>query len=58
MIFCCFLPPAIRMGFARIIRNFAAVLAWLLGRLPAEILARVRGVAWALAACFVAITEV
>jgi hypothetical protein len=35
---------------------FAAVLAWQLGRLPAETLARVRGVAWALAICFVAIT--
>ena len=35
---------------------FAAVLAWLLARLPAETLARVRGIAWALAICFVAIT--
>src|SRR5438874_2708979 len=35
---------------------FAAILAWLLARLPAEILARVRGIAWALALCFVAIT--
>jgi hypothetical protein len=35
---------------------FAAVLAWLLGRLPAETLARVRGVAWALAICFAAVT--
>ena len=35
---------------------FAAVLAWLLGGLPAEILARVRSIAWALAICFVAIT--
>src|ERR1700747_615 len=35
---------------------FAAVLAWLLGGLPAEILARVRGIAWALAICFGAIT--
>ena len=35
---------------------FAAVLAWLLGALPAEILARVRSIAWALAICFVAIT--
>lgn len=35
---------------------FAAVLAWLLGRLPAESLARVRSIAWALATCFVAIT--
>src|SRR6266496_353901 len=35
---------------------FAAVLAWLLGGLPAEILSRVRGIAWALVVCFVAIT--
>jgi hypothetical protein len=35
---------------------FAAVLAWLLGRLPAETLARVRSIAWALAICFVAVT--
>ncbi len=35
---------------------FAAVLAWLLGGLPAETLARVRSIAWAFALCFVAIT--
>jgi hypothetical protein len=35
---------------------FSAVLAWLLGGLPAETLPRVRGIAWALAGCFVAIT--
>ena len=35
---------------------FAAVIAWVLGGLPAEILARVRSIAWALAICFVAIT--
>jgi hypothetical protein len=35
---------------------FAAVLAWLLGGLPAETLARVRSIAWALAVCFVAVT--
>ena len=35
---------------------FAAVLAWLLGGLPAETLVRVRSIAWALAICFVAIT--
>jgi hypothetical protein len=35
---------------------FAAVLAWLLAALPAETLARVRSIAWALAICFVAIT--
>ena len=35
---------------------FAAVLAWLLSRLPAETLARVRSISWALAICFVAVT--
>ena len=35
---------------------FAAVLAWLLGGLPAETLARVRSIAWALAICFVGVT--
>jgi hypothetical protein len=35
---------------------FAAVLAWLLGGFPAEILARVRSIAWALVICFVAVT--
>jgi hypothetical protein len=35
---------------------FAAVLAWMLGGLPAETLSRVRGIAWALAICFVAVT--
>ena len=35
---------------------FAAVLAWLLAGLPAEILARAHSIAWALAMCFVAIT--
>jgi len=35
---------------------FAAVLAWLLAGLPAEALARVRNIPWALAICFVAIT--
>ena len=34
---------------------FAAVLAWLLGRLPAETLARVQSIAWALAISFVAV---
>jgi len=37
---------------------FAAVLAWQLSRLPAETLARVRSIAWALAICFAAITVV
>jgi hypothetical protein len=35
---------------------FAAVLAWVLGGLPAEILTGARSIAWALAICFVAIT--
>jgi hypothetical protein len=35
---------------------FAGVLAWRLSSLPAETLARVRGIAWALAICFVALT--
>jgi hypothetical protein len=35
---------------------FAAVLAWQLGDLPAEIFARVRNIAWALAISFVAVT--
>ena len=37
---------------------FAALLAWLLARLSAETLGRVRGIAWALALCFVAVTAV
>jgi hypothetical protein len=37
---------------------FAAVLAWLLGGLPAETLARMRGIAWAFALCFAAVTVV
>jgi hypothetical protein len=37
---------------------FAGILAWQLGGLPAEARARLRGVAWALALCFVAITVV
>ena len=35
---------------------FAGVLAWQLSSLPAETLVRVRGMAWALAICFVAVT--
>jgi len=42
--------------FVSVFFVFAAVLAWLLGALPAETLARVRNIAWALAICFVAIT--
>jgi hypothetical protein len=37
---------------------FSAILAWQLGGLPAETLARMRGTAWAFAACFAAITFV
>jgi hypothetical protein len=42
--------------FTSVFLLFAAVLAWLLGGLPTETLARVRSMAWALAICFVAIT--
>jgi hypothetical protein len=37
---------------------FAAVLAWQLGGLPAEIFARMRGTAWGLAISFAAVTAV
>ena len=37
---------------------FSAVLAWQLGGLPADTLARMRGVTWAFALCFAAITVV
>ena len=37
---------------------FASILAWQLGRLPAETLARIRGIAWAFALCFAAVTIV
>ena len=37
---------------------FAAILAWQLGGLPAETLARMRGIQWALAFSFAAITVV
>jgi hypothetical protein len=37
---------------------FAAILAWQLGRLPAAILALMRGTTWAFALCFAAITVV
>jgi hypothetical protein len=36
----------------------SAILAWQLGGLPAESLARMRGIAWAFALCFAAITIV
>src|SRR5579864_1697965 len=42
--------------FFSVFLSFAAVLAWLLGGLPAETLARVRSIAWALAISFFAIT--
>src|SRR5208282_5678343 len=37
---------------------FAAILAWQLGGLPAAALAPMRGIAWAFALCFAAITVV
>ncbi|HEY1262703.1 MAG TPA: hypothetical protein VGF06_04215 [Terriglobales bacterium] len=37
---------------------FAAILAWQLGSLPAETLGRMRGITWAFALCFAAITAV
>ena len=37
---------------------FAAILAWQLGGLPAETLARVRGIGWVFALCFAAIAVV
>jgi hypothetical protein len=37
---------------------FSAILAWQLGGLPAETLARMRGIRWAFALCFAAITVV
>jgi len=37
---------------------FASVLAWQLSRLPVETLALLRGIAWAFALCFAAITFV
>lgn len=37
---------------------FAGILAWQLGGLPAETLARMRGVTWAFGLCFAAITVI
>lgn len=37
---------------------FSAILAWQLGGLPPEILARMRAIAWAFSLCFAAITVV
>jgi hypothetical protein len=42
--------------FVTVLLLLAAVLAWQLGGLPAETLALMRGIAWALALCFAAIT--
>jgi hypothetical protein len=41
--------------FVSVFLVFMAVLAWQLGGLPAESLALMRGIAWVLAICFVAI---
>jgi hypothetical protein len=38
--------------------GFSALLAWQLGRLPAEVLVRLRAMRWAIAACFAVITLV
>jgi hypothetical protein len=42
--------------FVSVFLLLAAVLAWQLGNLPAETMARMRGTAWALAFSFVALT--
>ena len=42
--------------FVSILLFFAAVLAWQLGGMPAGTLAHLRGPAWMLALCFVAVT--
>lgn len=42
--------------FVTVFLLFAAVLAWQLGGVAAETLARMRGIAWAFALCFVVIT--
>jgi len=44
--------------FLTVFLLFTAVLAWQLGGLPAEIFARLRGMAWPLVLCFAAITAV
>ena len=41
--------------FVTVFLLFAAVLAWQLGGLPAETLARMRGIAWAFGVCFAAV---
>ena len=42
--------------FVSVFLLFVAFLAWQLGGLPAETLAGMRGIAWAFALCFVAVT--
>jgi hypothetical protein len=42
--------------FVSVLLLLAVVLAWQLGGLPPESLARMRGTAWAFAACFIAVT--
>jgi len=42
--------------FVSVFLLFSAVLAWQLGGLPADALARVRGTGWAFAVCFAAVT--
>jgi hypothetical protein len=42
--------------FVTVFLLFAAVVSWQLGSLPAETLARLRGIRWSLAVCFVALT--
>lgn len=42
--------------FVTVFLLFAAVVSWQLGGLPAETLARLRGIRWSLAVCFVALT--
>ncbi len=42
--------------FVTVFLLFAAVVSWQLGGLPAETLARLRGIRWALAVCFVVVT--
>jgi hypothetical protein len=42
--------------FVTVFLLFAAFLAWRLGELPAQTLAGMRGITWAFALCFVAVT--
>lgn len=50
-----FMAAGLSMG---VLYLFAGILAWQLGGLPPETLARMRVVAWALTVCFAAITVV